>query len=103
MNIMDLASTIAPDAELKEVGIRPGEKLHEQMIGIEDSPSTYEFDDYYKILPMINDWNFDQKRIQDGIKVDAKFTYDSSNNTEWMTKSDLQTWIKENESKLGKI
>ena len=103
MNIMDLASTVAPDAKLKEIGIRPGEKLHEQMIGIEDSPSTYEYDDYYKILPMINDWNCDQDRIQDGIKVDAKFIYDSSNNTEWMTKSDLQTWIKENESKLGKI
>ncbi len=103
MNIMDLASTVAPDAKLKEVGIRPGEKLHEQMIGIEDSPSTYEYDDCYKILPMIHNWNNDVDRIKDGIKVDSEFVYDSSNNTDWMTKSDLQTWLKENESKLGKI
>ena len=103
MNIMDLASAIAPDAELKEIGIRPGEKLHEQMIGIEDSSSTFAYEDYYKILPMINDWCVDEGRIKDGVKVDPDFVYESSNNTDWMTKSDLQTWLKENEHKLGKI
>ena len=103
MNIVELARAIAPNAKLKEVGIRPGEKLHEQMIGIEDSPSTFAYDNYYKILPMINDWCVDEGRIKDGIRVEPDFIYESSNNSDWMTKSDLQNWLKENEYKLGEI
>ena len=103
MNIMDLARTVAPNAELKEVGIRPGEKLHEQMIGIEDSPSTYEYDDYYKILPVINNWSTDEGRIKDGVKVVSDFVYDSSTNSDWMTRSALQSWLSENQDKLGNI
>ena len=52
----------------KFIGIRPGEKLHEQMIGIEDAPYTYEYPDYYKILPQINSWDKDRKRIKNGKK-----------------------------------
>ena len=52
----DLASTVAPEAKQEIVGIRPGEKLHEQMIGVEDSFYTYEYPEHYKILPVINDW-----------------------------------------------
>ncbi len=48
------------------VGIRPGEKLHEQMIGIEDAPYTYEYDSYYKILPAIHRWSDDPARISNG-------------------------------------
>ena len=103
MNIVELARAIAPDAKLKEVGIRPGEKLHEQMIGIEDSPSTFAYNNYYKILPMINDWCVDEGRIKDGVKVEPDFIYESSNNSEWMTKSDVQNWLKENQDKIGKI
>ena len=103
MNIVELARAIAPNAKLKEVGIRPGEKLHEQMIGIEDSPSTFAYDNYYKILPMINDWCVDEGLIKDGIRVEPDFIYESSNNSDWMTKSDLQNWLKENEYKLGEI
>ncbi len=103
MNIIDLAQTIAPDATLKEVGIRPGEKLHEQMIGLEDSSSTFAYDGYYKILPMINNWCIDEGRIKDGIKVDPEFVYESSTNSDWMTKSDLKSWLDSNQEKLGKI
>ena len=50
---IDIANAIAPGAEQKIIGIRPGEKLHEQMIGLEDSHHTYEYDSYFKILPAI--------------------------------------------------
>ena len=103
MNIVDLARTVAPDAQLKEVGIRPGEKLHEQMIGIEDASSTYEYEDCYKILPVINGWSNDEGRIKDGLKVAEDFVYDSCTNDDWMTKETLQTWLNENQNKLGKL
>ena len=57
MNILDIASAINNKVKIKYIGIRPGEKIHEQMIGIEDSPFTYEYKKFYKILPSINNWH----------------------------------------------
>ena len=96
MKVIDIAKVIAPQAKHKIIGIRPGEKLHEQMISIEDSVSTYEYSGYYKILPKINDWAEDDLRIKDGVKVSSEFIYNSNNNSEWMTEPDLQKWIKLN-------
>ena len=93
MNIIDLANVVAPDCEHDIIGIRPGEKLHEQMIGKEDAPYTYEYDDYFKILPQINDWYLDQNRIKDGKLVQPDFLYSSDNNTEWMSTEDLRNWL----------
>lgn len=93
MNIIDLANVVAPDCEHDIIGIRPGEKLHEQMIGMEDAPYTYEYDDYFKILPQINDWYLDQNRIKDGKLVQPDFSYSSDNNTEWMSNEDLRNWL----------
>ena len=56
MNIMDILKAIKPNADYEVIGIRPGEKIHEQMIGAEDAHYTYEYDEYYKILPVINNW-----------------------------------------------
>tara|TARA_B100000787_G_scaffold167071_1_gene153229 strand:- start:362 stop:1360 length:999 start_codon:yes stop_codon:yes gene_type:complete len=103
MRVVDLANVVAPGVKQKIVGIRPGEKLHEQMIGIEDAHSTYEYEGYYKILPVINDWSEDQARIKNGIKVPRGFLYDSETNTEWMSQDDLKVWLDENKDKLGKI
>ena len=103
MKITDIASAVAPDATHKIIGIRPGEKLHEQMIGEEDSPFTYEYEGYYKILPVINDWHDDPLRIKDGKMVPSGFSYNSASNEEWMTKQELQHWLKANQQKLGKI
>lgn len=103
MKVTDLAHTIAPDAKLDIIGIRPGEKLHEQMIGIEDALHTYEYDAHFKILPQINNWDCDTKRIKNGIKVAENFVYSSDNNTEWMSKAELNTWISENLEKIGVI
>ena len=66
MKIIDVARAINHDAMLQEVGIRLGEKLHEQMISLEDSKTTYEYDDHYRILPAINDWHKDKNRINGG-------------------------------------
>ena len=96
MKIVDIARTINPNAEFKIIGIRPGEKLHEQMIGMDDSPHTYEYDDYYKILPAINNWSFDEKRINKGKLVPPGFSYSSDINKEWMSENELKNWIKEN-------
>lgn len=96
MNIMDIADSIAPSAQKNEIGIRPGEKLHEQMIGEEDAAFTYEYNDYFKILPQINNWNQDGNRIKNGIKVPDDFCYRSDTNTQWMSKSELSVWYKDN-------
>jgi FlaA1/EpsC-like NDP-sugar epimerase len=103
MKVVDLAHTIAPDARLKFVGIRPGEKLHEQMIGAEDSFYTYEYRDHFKILPAIHSWNLDQNRIKDGKKVEEGFSYTSDNNPEWMAPTELKSCIDANRDKIGNI
>lgn len=103
MKVTDLARVISPDAKLEIVGIRPGEKLHEQMIGSEDSFFTYEYQQYFKILPQINNWGEDTNRIKDGKKVPEGFVYSSDNNTEWMTDVDVQVWIEQNQYKISAV
>ena len=72
------------------------------MIGTEDTPYTYEYPDYFKILPSINGWADDQERVGSGIRVDPSFTYSSDNNSEWMEISDLEKWLEENHKKIQK-
>lgn len=103
MKVTDLARVVAPLASHKIIGIRPGEKLHEQMIGPEDADYTYEYPEYYKILPQINNWAADQQRIKNGTKVSEGFTYTSDNNTDWMPPAELQAWLNANHDKIGKI
>ena len=103
MNIGDVANAVAPDAEQKIISIRPGEKLHEEMISPEDSYHTYEYADYYKILPAINGWSSDPNRIKGGVKVANGFRYASDTNSEWMEVSELESWIEKNRDKIGRI
>jgi UDP-N-acetylglucosamine 4,6-dehydratase (inverting) len=103
MKVVDIANACVPEAKHETVGIRPGEKLHEQMIGIEDSPYTFEYPEHFKILPSIHNWSNDLKRIKTGQKVPENFTYSSDNNLDWMSKAALQEWIKTNKNKLGRI
>jgi UDP-N-acetylglucosamine 4,6-dehydratase (inverting) len=103
MTILDIAKAVAPEAKQRIIGIRPGEKLHEQMIGLEDAPHTFEYKEHYKILPAIHEWSSDLQRIKDGIKVNEHFLYSSDNNTDWMKSSDLEKWIAENKNKIGSI
>lgn len=103
MKVTDVALAVDENAKQEEIGIRPGEKLHEQMIGLEDSYYTYEYPGHYKILPSINDWASDPERIKDGVKVESDFVYTSDNNIEWMEISELKDWIEKNRNKIGNI
>jgi UDP-N-acetylglucosamine 4,6-dehydratase/5-epimerase len=103
MKVTDIAKSVAPDARLEFVGIRPGEKLHEQMIGSEDAPHCYEYAEHFTILPAIHGWSSDPYRIKSGKKVAEGFVYASDTNAEWMTVAELQAWIKANEQKIGSI
>lgn len=103
MKVTDVARVLAPEAKQKVIGIRPGEKIHEQMVGEEDAYFTYEYPEHFKILPQINGWDIDPERIKDGKRVPEGFVYSSGNNSEWMTDEQLQGWIDANQSKIGKI
>jgi UDP-N-acetylglucosamine 4,6-dehydratase (inverting) len=101
MTILNIARAAAPEAKYKVIGIRPGEKIHEQMIGIEDAPHTYEYDTYYKILPAIHNWSSEPSRNNGGKRVDERFTYTSDSNTEWMSVEILRDWIGKHRQKIG--
>lgn len=103
MKVTDIARVVAPEAKQEVVGIRPGEKLHEQMIGVEDASFTYEYPEHYKILPAINDWGTSQTRIKDGRRVPDDFIYTSDCNAEWMSDGELSAWIDANGDKIGKL
>jgi UDP-N-acetylglucosamine 4,6-dehydratase (inverting) len=103
MRVTDLGRVVAPQCRQEVVGIRPGEKLHEQMIGAEDAYYTYAYPEHYKILPAIHNWDKDANRIKDGQKVPEGFVYASDNNSEWMTDSELEAWINANREKIGAI
>jgi UDP-N-acetylglucosamine 4,6-dehydratase len=102
MKVIDIAKAISPTAEHKIIGIRPGEKLHEQMIAPEEAINTYEYKKYYKILPTINKWSIDPYRIQEGKKVPNGFSYTSNGNGDWMQIDYLKEWIKQNFEILNK-
>ena len=103
MKVVDIATAINFNAVQQEVGIRPGEKLHEQMIGAEDVLYTYEYPEYFKILPSINGWWDDPERIGKGVRVDSNFVYRSDTNNDWMEISDLRKWIDKYIDRIGKI
>ena len=103
MAIGNIAEAAAPGVEQKVIGIRPGEKIHEQMIGLEDAKFTYEYEDYFKILPVINNWSSDPNRIGIGRQVPEGFSYSSDTNKDWMSVKELGEWIELNKDKMGKI
>jgi UDP-N-acetylglucosamine 4,6-dehydratase len=103
MKVTDIALAVAPAASQEVVGIRPGEKLHEQMISPEDAPHSFEYDKYFKILPAIHNWSRDPIRINAGKQVPPDFSYTSDNNKEWMSIDELRMWITNNKDVIGKI
>lgn len=94
MLMPDLATAMAPNLKIKEVGIRPGEKIHEQMITREDARNTLEFDDYYIILPEIDLDNITHLYPK-GKPVADDFEYHSGNNTQWLSVEDMKKLIEE--------
>lgn len=101
MRVVDIARAVAPQARHEPIGIRPGEKLHEQMISPDDAYTTYEYPQHFKILPAINNWNGDPGRIKDGARVPEGFSYTSENNPEWMSVEALRDWIDANRATIG--
>jgi UDP-N-acetylglucosamine 4,6-dehydratase/5-epimerase len=91
MRLMDLAKTIGPDCRIEDVGIRPGEKLHESLITVDDAPQTLEFDDSYIIQPSFSWW--DKNRPEDGRTCPEGFSYTSDNNDQWLSEDDLRAMI----------
>ena len=93
MKVVDIATCLRPDLEQEEVGIRPGEKLHEQMISPEDARNTYDFGDFYKIIPDFYDEEVKAKVTCGGNLVPSNFEYNSQNNTDWMTPDHLLSLV----------
>jgi UDP-N-acetylglucosamine 4,6-dehydratase len=94
--ILDVAKAIAPSCEFKEVGIRPGEKIHEEMITSSDSFTTYDLGKYYVILPQVPNWNLAEYIAHFNANlVPQGFNYTSGENTEWETIESLRILIKE--------
>lgn len=94
MRMPDLAKAIAPNLPIKEVGIRPGEKIHEQMITKEDAPNTIEFNDFYIILPQIKFTNIEYN-YPNAKHVPSDFEYHSGNNDRWLTVEEMQKLIRD--------
>jgi UDP-N-acetylglucosamine 4,6-dehydratase len=95
--LIDVATAIAPNCKQEIVGIRPGEKVHEEMITVSDSFYTYDLGKYYALLPSVPSWNlsefikeFNAKKVEEG------FFYNSGNNKEWINVDDIRKLIKEN-------
>ena len=103
MNIVDIAQAVSDKSRLETIGIRPGEKIHEQMITIEDAVFTYEYPHYFKILPAIHNCFQNLEWIGKGAKVPEDFSYTSDNNSDWMSIETLKKWIDSNRSIIGKI
>lgn len=93
--ILDMAKAVAPNCETKIVGVRPGEKIHEEMITETDSLNTYDCGKYYVITPTVPNWNEAEWAKQfNAKKVPAGFKYNSGSNTEWLTVDEIRDQIK---------
>ena len=97
-NILDIAKAIAPECELKIVGIRPGEKLHEEMITESDAMNTLEFDNYYVIVPSIRVWSKTKFKNESNKKMGKPcsdgFSYNSKSNNDFLSVEELKSLIK---------
>lgn len=92
MRIVELAAAVAPDAKLKEVGMRPGEKLHEEMISADDSRRTFLLGDRYVVAPVVAEWGF---KIPKGLPMAEGVAYQSHTNDLWMSEEDIRNFLKE--------
>ena len=93
MRITDLAQCMAPDLPMEEVGIRPGEKLHEVMITEDDSRTTFELPDRYVIEPPFNWWSTHREPIAGSAPVEDGYRYSSDTNPLWITSDEMRTLL----------
>ncbi len=94
--ITEVATAISPDCKQEVVGIRPGEKIHEEMITASDSFSTYDLGKYYAILPQMHSWNLDDFiKHFNAKKVVQGFNYNSGENSEWLSVEEIRGLIRQ--------
>ena len=91
MKIIDLAHAVAPDTKLVEIGMRPGEKLHEEMISADDSRRTIILDNRYVVTPVVAEWGYE---LPKGATMPEGQAYRSDTNDLWMSESDIKNFIK---------
>lgn len=97
MKVVDLAQSIAPDAEIKEIGIRPGEKLHEILVMMEEAKHTISFEDLYIILP---EWfHATVTRPYKGSPLPENFSYSSDQNDVWLDAEQMQKMVSDYKSR----
>ena len=99
MNILEIAKACVPGAKHNVVGIRPGEKLSEQLVGEDEAPFTFEYENYFKILSNIE--ANDLGAGDGGIRVAEGFKYTSELNDSWMKIRELSDWIEQNHEIIG--
>jgi UDP-N-acetylglucosamine 4,6-dehydratase len=92
MRIVDLASAVAPNVKLEEVGMRPGEKLHEEMISADDSRRTFLIGDRYVVTPVVAEWGYE---TPEGTPMPAGFAYQSQSNDLWLSQDDIRNFLTE--------
>jgi FlaA1/EpsC-like NDP-sugar epimerase len=93
--ILDVADAVAPKCKTEVVGIRPGEKLHEEMITETDSLQTYDCGKYYVIAPSVHTWKMeDWIKTFNAKKVPEGFKYNSGTNTEWISPEEIRKQVK---------
>ena len=96
MKVIDLATALAPQLEQRIIGLRPGEKLHEAMVPVDDAPNTIELDDRFAILPPVSPYS--PTGQYGGLRANGKqchpeFQYASNTNSEWLAPEDLEDWL----------
>jgi UDP-N-acetylglucosamine 4,6-dehydratase len=93
MKIVDLAHAVDPEAKLEEIGMRPGEKLHEEMISADDSRRTIILDNRFVVTPVVAEWGYVEP---DGARMAEGTAYKSDTNDMWMSEIDIKNFIKNN-------
>jgi UDP-N-acetylglucosamine 4,6-dehydratase len=91
MKIIDLARAVAPDAKLEEIGMRPGEKLHEEMISADDSRRTIILQNRFVVTPVVAEWGYEPPK---GAQMPEGRAYRSDTNDLWMSEADIDNFIK---------